>query len=62
MYVRGLENQVITSAALLQCSAQMAKAIDNYPIWASGFAVRVPDSRALAGLTVTASCPGRTGR
>jgi hypothetical protein len=38
VYVRGLENQIITSAALLQSPSQLASAINPYPIWASGFA------------------------
>jgi hypothetical protein len=49
-YVRGIENQIITSAALLQSSAQMAKAVDNYPIWASGFASGYLTPRMLARL------------
>ncbi|HXW80151.1 MAG TPA: hypothetical protein VEJ84_11675, partial [Acidimicrobiales bacterium] len=36
MYVRGLENQIITSAALLQDDVQMVRAVNPYPIWASG--------------------------
>jgi hypothetical protein len=38
VYVRGLENEIVTSGALLQAPAQLARAIDTYPIWASGFA------------------------
>ena len=37
-YVRGLEDQIITSAAYLRGSEQLARAVDRYPIWASGFA------------------------
>lgn len=37
-FVRGLKNQIITTAALLQSKEQMAQAIDVYPVWASGFA------------------------
>jgi hypothetical protein len=50
VYVRGLENQIVTSAALLQSSAQMAKAVDNYPIWASGFASGYLTPEVLASL------------
>jgi hypothetical protein len=50
VYVRGLENQIITSAALLQSSAQMAKAVDKYPIWASGFASGYLTPEMLASL------------
>jgi hypothetical protein len=50
VYVRGLENQIITSSALLQSSAQMAKAVDNYPIWASGFASGYLTPKMLASL------------
>jgi hypothetical protein len=50
VYVRGLENQIITSAALLKSSAQMAKAVDNYPIWASGFASGYLSPGTLASL------------
>jgi hypothetical protein len=50
VYVRGLENQIITSAALLQSSAQMAKAVDNYPIWASGAAAGYLTPEMLASL------------
>jgi len=50
VYVRGLEDQIITSAALLQSSAQMAKAVDNYPIWASGFASGYLTPEMLASL------------
>jgi hypothetical protein len=50
VYVRGLENQIVTSAALLQSSAQMAKAVDNYPIWASGFASGYLTPEMLASL------------
>ena len=38
VYVRGLENEIVTTGALLQSHAQLARAIDAYPIWASGFA------------------------
>jgi hypothetical protein len=38
VYVRGLENEIVTSGALLQARVQFARAIDTYPIWASGFA------------------------
>jgi hypothetical protein len=38
VYVRGLENEIVTTGALLQEHAQLARAIDAYPIWASGFA------------------------
>jgi hypothetical protein len=38
VYVRGLENEIVTTGALLQEHAQFARAIDAYPIWASGFA------------------------
>ena len=37
-YVRGLKDQIITTAALLQTKEQMARAINVYPVWASGFA------------------------
>lgn len=37
-YVRGLEDQIITSAALLQNAAQLTRALNRYPIWASGSA------------------------
>jgi len=50
VYVRGLENQIITSAALLQSSAQMANAVDNYPIWASGDAAGYLTPEMLASL------------
>ncbi|HUC13449.1 MAG TPA: hypothetical protein VMS00_03265 [Acidimicrobiales bacterium] len=50
VYVRGLENQIITSAALLQSSAQMAKAVDRYPIWASGNASGYLTPEMLASL------------
>ena len=38
VYVRGLENEIVTTGALLQSPVQLARAIDPYPIWASGFA------------------------
>jgi hypothetical protein len=38
VYVRGLENEIVTTGALLQSPVQLARAIDKYPIWASGFA------------------------
>jgi hypothetical protein len=38
VYVRGLENEIVTTGALLQAHTQLARAIDTYPIWASGFA------------------------
>ncbi len=38
VYVRGLENEIVTTGALLQSPLQLARAIDAYPIWASGFA------------------------
>jgi hypothetical protein len=38
IYVRGLENEIVTTGALLQSPAQLARAVDAYPIWASGFA------------------------
>jgi len=50
VYVRGLENQIVTSAALLQSSAQMANAVDNYPIWASGDAAGYLTPEMLASL------------
>jgi len=50
VYVRGLENQIITSSALLQSPAQMAKAVDTYPIWASGFASGYLTPEMLASL------------
>jgi hypothetical protein len=49
-YVRGLENQIITSAALLQYPSQMARAGNLYPIWASGSASGYLTPRVLAGL------------
>ena len=49
VYVRGLENQIITSAALLQSSAQMANAVDNYPIWGKRRRSRVPHSQDARG-------------
>jgi hypothetical protein len=50
-YVRGLEDQIITSAVLLQNAEQMARAINRYPIWASGFASGYLTPRVLAGLS-----------
>jgi len=50
VYVRGLENQIVTSAALLQSPVQMAKAVDNYPIWESGFASGYLTPEILANL------------
>ena len=50
VYVRGLENQIITSVALLQSSAEMANAVDNYPIWASGDAAGYLTPEMLASL------------
>ena len=38
IYVRGLENEIVTTGALLQSHTQLARAINTYPIWASGFA------------------------
>jgi hypothetical protein len=38
VYVRGLENEIVTTGALLQAHTQLARAINTYPIWASGFA------------------------
>jgi hypothetical protein len=37
-YVRGLEDQIITSAALLQNADQVPRALNRYPVWASGSA------------------------
>lgn len=50
VYVRGLENQIITSGALLQGRAQLAEAVDTYPIWASGFASGYLTPQMLASL------------
>jgi hypothetical protein len=50
VYVRGLEEQIVTSAALLQSPVQMARAVDNYPIWASGFASGYLTPEVLANL------------
>jgi hypothetical protein len=50
VFVRGLENQIITSAALLQTPAQMAKAVDSSPIWASGDAAGYLTPEMLASL------------
>ena len=49
-YVRGLEDQIITSAALLRGSQQLARAVDRYPIWAGGFASGYLTPRVLASL------------
>ena len=49
-YVRGLEDQIITSAALLRGSEQLARAVDRYPIWASGSASGYLTPSVLAGL------------
>ncbi|HTW06271.1 MAG TPA: hypothetical protein VME46_02100 [Acidimicrobiales bacterium] len=38
VFVRGLGAQVVTSAYLLQSPEQMARSINRYPVWASGFA------------------------
>ena len=38
VYVRGLENDILTTGALLQSPGQLARAVDAYPIWESGFA------------------------
>lgn len=38
VFVRGLKDQIVTSAVLLQDAEQMQRAINHYPIWASGFA------------------------
>ena len=38
VYVRRLEHQILTTAELLGEPGQLARAIDQYPIWASGFA------------------------
>ena len=50
VYVRGLENEIVTSGALLQAPAQLARAIDTYPIWASGFAAGYLTPAMLADL------------
>lgn len=50
VYVRGLENDIVTTGALLQSHAQLARAIDDYPIWASGFAAGYLTPGLLAGL------------
>jgi hypothetical protein len=50
VYVRGLENEIVTTAALLQAPAQLARAIDTYPIWASGFAAGYLTPPLLANL------------
>jgi hypothetical protein len=50
VYVRGLENEIVTTGALLQGHAQLARAIDAYPIWASGFAAGYLTPRLLADL------------
>lgn len=38
VFVRDLKNQILTSSVLLQNAGQMARAINHYPVWASGFA------------------------
>jgi hypothetical protein len=50
MYVRGLEDQIITSAALLQDDEQMTRAVNPYPIWASGRASGYLTPEVLANL------------
>ncbi len=50
VYVRGLENEIVTTGALLQAHAQLARAIDAYPIWASGFAAGYLTPSMLADL------------
>ena len=50
MYVRGLEDQIVTSAALLQDETQMKRADNTYPIWASGRASGYLTPQVLASL------------
>jgi hypothetical protein len=50
LYVRGLENEIVTSGALLQAPLQRARAIDPYPVWASGFAAGYLTPGLLASL------------
>jgi hypothetical protein len=38
VYVRRLEHQILTTAQLLREPGQLGRAVDGYPIWASGFA------------------------
>jgi hypothetical protein len=38
VFVRGLKDQIVTTAVLLQNREQVARTINHYPIWASGFA------------------------
>jgi len=38
VFVRGLEDQIVTSSVLLQAKVQLARAIDVYPVWSSGYA------------------------
>lgn len=38
VFVRGLRDQIVTTAALLQDREEMARTINHYPVWASGFA------------------------
>jgi len=56
-YVRGLENQIITTAALLQNKAEMARAVNTYPIWASGLASGYLTPHVLAQLFRTGLLP-----
>ncbi|HYA44668.1 MAG TPA: hypothetical protein VED59_03615, partial [Acidimicrobiales bacterium] len=50
VYVHGLENQIVTTATLLQQPGELALAINGYPIWASGFASGYLTPRVLAQL------------
>ena len=50
LYVTGLKDQILTTAALLQQPGQMARAVNLYPVWASGFASGYVTPQVLSGL------------
>jgi hypothetical protein len=50
VFVRGLRDQIVTTAALLQNREQMARTINHYPVWASGFASGYLTPEILASL------------
>jgi hypothetical protein len=50
VFVRGLKDQIVTTAVLLQSREQMARTINLYPVWASGFASGYLTPQVLANL------------
>jgi hypothetical protein len=50
VFVRGLKDQIVTTAVLLQNREQMARTINLYPVWASGFASGYLTPQVLANL------------